>query len=120
NFGVAKITDRIGLCPKADLAFGEGVIVDGKQFLAVERATNLVAFASNRQLVPDATGDFDFRPNRGPAHSLDDFIKSERSAERAGADDVIIFFILNAKGDSSHLLDRTAHRFEARRQCEVT
>ena len=50
---------------------------------------------------------------------MDEFVKAEAVAERAGARHVVVLFILNAEGDPGHLLHRALDCFEMSRQDEI-
>ena len=69
--------------------------------------------------MPEVGWNFDARTDGVRVPSIDKFVKPEIFAQSAGPRDVIVLFILDAKGDAGHLFDRTAYGFEFGCQREI-
>src|SRR5258708_4612898 len=121
NSRVSKIAHRVGLGPEPDLAAAEGAIVDGwNHVFPVKQTMDLVAFALDRNFLPDICRNTNLRTDDVTTFAVHDFVKTESVAEGTGSQHIKIGFILITKNDAGHLFDSTAHRLESRRKRKIT
>src|SRR5205085_2132134 len=110
----------IGFGPESEFAAGEGGIGEDRDNLfVIEETTDLGAFALDGERVPNTGGNRHFGTDDVAALAVDDFVKPKGFTDGTGANDVIVFFVLEAKSDSGHLLHFTFHGLEPGGEGEV-
>lgn len=118
--GVGEVADGIAFGPETDFAGSEAVVSEfGDDGLAVEEDTDFVGLTFDGEIVPGAGGDLHFGSDGGAALAIDQFEEAEGAAFGAGANVVIIFFVLVAEDDAGHLFDDAGDALEARGESEI-
>ena len=74
---------------------------------------DFVAFAVDAQLIPDIGLKGVFGTDRAAEFAISDSKEAERVTDAAGANVIIVLFVLNAEGDPGHLFVLAGHHLDA-------